>query len=380
MQYSIPYILLVCVFGVAAIYHDYANDETSKHRTDVFCVLVFVFFFGLRGYVFDDWINYAEIFRKIDLQHIGMTIEKSTVEPGFLLLNALCKSIIDNYHVFVMACTLLNLWLMLRFFSRYVQNLPLALMCYVCMGGLIISINLMRNSIAIFLFLNVIHLIQERKAWPYFGVCLLAMTFHYSAIVYFPLYFFLHRRLNKWVYLVIFLGANIILLMHISLLHYLVDIIAGSISKGLQMHIDAYMERATNEGFRISIGYLERLFTGLLVFFFMDKLYERRQENRLFVNSILLYYMMFFLFSEFDEVSIRMSYLFVVSYWIIWPELVSCFTIENNRRLFSAFLYIYCIMKIIGSTNFITAKYDNLLFGIDSYQERLYIHNRNSKD
>lgn len=380
MQYSIPYILLVCFLGVAAIFHDYATDEASKRRNDVLCIFVYIFFFGLRGYVFDDWINYAELFRTIDLQHLGMTMEKSTVEPGFLLYTALCKGLIDNYHAFVMISTLINLCLLLRFFSRYVQNLPLALMCYVCMGGLIISINLMRNSIAILLFLNVIHLIQERRPIPYFATCLLAITFHYSAIVFFPLYFFLHRRLNKWVYLAIFLCANIILLMHISLLHYLVDIIAGTISKGLQMHIDAYMERATNEGFRISIGYLERLFTGLLVFFFMDKLYERRKENILFVNAILLYYMMFFLFSEFDEVSLRMSYLFVFSYWIIWPELVSCFSIENNRRLFSAFLYAYCIMKIIGSTNFITAKYDNLLFGIDSYQERLYIHNRNTKD
>jgi hypothetical protein len=140
------------------------------------------------------------------------------------------------------------------------------------------------------------------------------------------------------------------------------------------------MERATNEGFRISVGYLERLFTGLLVFFYMDKLYERRKENILFVNAILLYYMMFFLFSEFDEISLRMSYLFIFSYWVLWPELISCFSVENNRRLFSIFLYVYCIMKIIGSTNFVTAQYDNLLFGIDSYQERLYIHNRNNKD
>ncbi len=380
MQYSIPYILLVCFFGITAIFHDYAAEEASKRRIEALCIFMFIFFFGFRGFIFDDWINYAEIFRTIDLKHLSTTLEKSTVEPGFLLYTALCKRLIDNYHVFVMISTLINLWLLIRFFSRYVQNLPLALMCYVCMGGLIISINLMRNAMAILLFINAIHFIQERRPIPYFAICMLAITFHYSAIVYLPLYFFLHRRINKWVYLAIFLGANVILLMHISLLHYIVEFIAGSISKGAQMHIDTYMERATNEGFRISVGYLERLFTGLLVFFYMDKLYERRKENILFVNAILLYYMMFFLFSEFDEISLRMSYLFIFSYWVLWPELISCFSVENNRRLFSIFLYVYCIMKIIGSTNFVTAQYDNLLFGIDSYQERLYIHNRNNKD
>lgn len=248
------------------------------------------------------------------------------------------------------------------------------------MGGLIMSMNLMRNSIAILLFINSISFIQNRQAIKYFSVCILASTFHISAILYMPLYFFLHRNCNKWLYLSIFLTANAILLMRIPILQSIVDLIVGIISPGMQMHIDAYMERATNVAFNISIGYLERFFSGMMVFLFMDKLKSIRQENIMFINSILLYYLMFFLFSEFEEISLRLSYLFIFAYWILWADMIECFTYSNNRKLFIAFVYIYCLFKIIGNTNFITARYDNLLFGIQSYQERLYIHNRNNKD
>ena len=50
-----------------------------------------------------------------------------------------------------------------------------------------------------------------------------------------------------------------------------------------------------------------------------------------------------------------------------------------------AFLYIfiaaiYFILKMIGTTNMITSEYDNVLFGAKSYEERLYLHNRYSKE
>lgn len=56
------------------------------------------------------------------------------------------------------------------------------------------------------------------------------------------------------------------------------------------------------------------------------------------------------------------------------------FFILNNRRLFLIFIGIYFILKMIGTTNMITSEYDNVLFGAKSYEERLYLHNRYSKE
>ena len=71
-----------------------------------------------------------------------------------------------------------------------------------------------------------------------------------------------------------------------------------------------------------------------------------------------------------------MSYLFMFAYWILWYDLVKCFAIESNRKLFLGFMFIYLSLKTVGLSNLITAEYDNVLFGIKTYEERLYIHNR----
>ena len=84
--------------------------------------------------------------------------------------------------------------------------------------------------------------------------------------------------------------------------------------------------------------------------------------------------------SEFGTMSLRMSYLFMFSYWILWNDLIKCFFYENNRKLFLSFIGLYCVLKMIISTDMVTSKYDNVLFGIKSYEERLYIHNRYSED
>jgi hypothetical protein len=69
--------------------------------------------------------------------------------------------------------------------------------------------------------------------------------------------------------------------------------------------------------------------------------------------------------------------LFVFSYWIIWGDLIRCFAIPNNRRLFVAYLSIYCLLKITVTITQPVNQYENLLFGkTKSYQERKYIFDR----
>lgn len=83
------------------------------------------------------------------------------------------------------------------------------------------------------------------------------------------------------------------------------------------------------------------------------------------------------MFSEFTEISKRLAMLFVFSYWIIWGDLIKCFAIKNNRRLFIAYLCVYCLLKTTVTINQPVDQYENLLFGkTKSFQERKYIYDR----
>lgn len=381
MEYALPYIAISFIFGLLGLYSYSKGTLEIQSKINLLCIVLFLFFFGFRGFVFDDWRSYYPAFKECAWSDLSLLPSKSwSYECGFTLLILICKTIFNNYHFFVFICSLINTLLLVRFFSKRISLLPIGLILYISMGGLVMSTNLMRNSIAILIFINSLEFLEKRKPLPYFLLCILACSFHSSSVFYLPLYFFLHRNLGRWPYLFIFLLGNAILLLHISILTPIINIFGNDASDILLNKVQDYQDMETGGGFTISIGYLERLFTGILIFIYMDKLKEQRAENVIFINSILLYFLMIFMFSEFEEISKRMSTLYIYAYWIIWYDLIKTFSVMNNRRLFIIFIGIYCMLKIMGTARFVSAQYDNIFFGSKSYQERLFIYNRNIPD
>lgn len=378
MEYALPYLLLVVFLGFLAFVFESREDSAVRSAATGLALFVVVIFFGFRGFCFYDWNSYYPEYQAFQLRElIELPITKWRFEPGFQLLMTGCKAIVDNFHFFVFVCTCLNTALLLNFLRRRIDNIPLALTVCICMNGIILFTDLMRNSISILIFMNTLGYLKERRPIPYFLLNLLGMTFHLSSAAFLPLYFVLHRRWPKWIYLAFFGAGNAIYLLHIPVFLTIVSVFLGFVNPDLQWKVHEYTELMANEEFRLSIGYLERLLTGILVFLYIDKLRELREDNDIFINSILLYLVMFLFFSEFKTIATRMSMLFSYGYWIIWIDLIRCFAIANNRRLFVAFLSIYCLFKMYGSTNYIIARYDNVLFGAEPYNQRVLIYDRN---
>ena len=371
MIYAIPYVILVILLGFLAILIEQKKeDDAFTHKITLWGILIYFVFFAFRGFINTDWMTYYVEFDKCTWDLLFNYEMGKSREPGFLIFMLLNKSLVPNFHFFVFTSTLLNTWLLLSFFRKYSDNLLIALVIYLVFEGFMINANLMRNSISIFIFLNAITYLQERRPLPYFGLCLLALSFHFSAIVYFPFYFFIHRKLNKWVYLTIFVICIMIFVLHIPIFLKLIKL-TGIGGMFIDNKIDAYTELSTARGF--GMGFIERLITGILVFCYYEKLCDARVENRIFINSLVAFFISIFLFSEFAEISKRIYILFIYAYWILWCDLIKCFYYDRNKILFSTFVGLYCIVKTATTLNAPIHEYDNLLFGIKSYQERKYI-------
>lgn len=374
MTNAFPYILIICIFCVLAYFCEQTQKIELKEKYKYISVGIFIFFFGLRGFILSDWIVYYEYFFNCDFSYLlGWPTTQGVMEPGFTLLCLLVKTIMPNYSFFVFITTAINTYLLLLFFKGRISNLPLALAIYICFEGLLISTNFMRNSIAILLFLNSLNSLETRDAKKYFLLIFIAFCFHSSALLYMPLYFVFNRKCNKWIYLGIFMICNVIFLSKVSLFSSLLSIFG--IDEDISMKVRAYTE-LYDKSSKISIGYLERLLTGCLIFCFFDKLNDIRKENAVFINAVLAYFICFFCISEFEVLSKRLCALFAFGYWILWIDLLKCFSIKNNKNLYALFIGLYCILKIGSSTMLPDFKYENIIFGASSYQERLYYHNR----
>ncbi|MBQ4485294.1 MAG: EpsG family protein [Prevotella sp.] len=381
MVTALPYLLLVVFYGLLAVYQYTKDDEQTRFYINVFSVGAFLLFFGLRGFIFYDWVNYYPTFLATPDLKTQLTIPllKWEAEYGFTLLMIFCRSIYPNWHFFVFVCTLINVILLLNFLKSRVENIPFVLVLFLCFGGLELSTDLMRNSIAILVFINSITFIQQRKPLPFVFLCLLGALFHLSALFYLPFYLILRIRYNKWLLIAIFIVVNAIYLLHIPIFKTLISLVASLIVPSAQLWIEEYMEFDVG-GSVLSIGYLERLISGILLFCYINKLRECREEGNIFVNSMAMYLFLYLLLSEFRTISVRVSMLFVFGYWIFWYDMLKCFYYRSNRLLFASFIGIYSLLKVYGICSNPLASYDNLLSGIKSYTERVVLFRRHFDD
>ena len=309
MVYAYPYLLLTLAFGVLAVSENYYKSSSEKTTyINVLSIILFVFFFGFRGYVAYDWSAYCPAFNQLsDLPTmLSLPLNKWPWEPGFIVFAIFCKWIYPDYFFFQFACSFLNAILLFQFFRKYVDNIPFALVLFFAMGGIEISINLLRNSLAIFLFLNAIPYIQDKKPLPYFTICLLGCTFHSSCLAYIPMYFILNRNMKYNVMLAVFIAANMVYLLHIPILKTIILLFVDLLMPSTKLWIEAYLTMDATTGSVLSIGYIERLFTGVLLFCYMDKLRTLRGCN-IFVNSMFFYLCIYLFLSEFRTISVRCS-------------------------------------------------------------------------
>jgi|GEM_PF-152906 hypothetical protein len=387
--YSLPYLgFLVFLVTLALLEFRQLKfgGETKFIRWTA--MIGFVFFFGLRGFVYSDWQVYYPLFERIPtiwdggltsvfsqdfsdafVTDVGMG--KSGVEMGFVYWTLLFKSVIPDYFAWVFFNTVVDVLLLDIFFRRYSPYYVLSFILFTALGGLLIEINLMRNVKAILLFLISLKYMEERRILPYMGLNVLGVFFHSSAVVFLPLYFILNRQWPKWLLWSIFVVGNLISLLHINYIEPFMlsfaDLVGGRLGVQIKLYfaIDWY-----SKPYGISIGYIERVATFLLLIFFQRKLIERQARNMIFINVYVLYFIVFFFLSEISVAVDRLSLLFVFAYWIIYPELFALIGDAVNKLIAFLAILAFCTIKVATLNSSIFTKYDNQLFGIESYDVR----------
>lgn len=371
MAYSIPYILVLTFFGISAFIFEFSENEERKRNVVLLSIVVFYVFFAFRGYVYTDWTNYAEFLDEVQWGDLLVWTGGTAVvrEPGFTLLCLLCKSVVNEYAFLVIVCTTIDLWLFLRFLRRWeIENVAFVFMLFLTFNGVGIMFNLMRNTISIMIFLNALEFIVKRKPLPYFLLCLLALSFHLSSILYVPLYFFLHRRINKWVLLGLFLSFFAFYVSQISIVATAIQVlgIEGTLGEKIMLYTETFTSSRT-----LSLsGTLEKCGLVTLLVLYYDDIIATNKWRLPVINSLVIYFFMFFILAEFYTLSVRLSDLFVFAYWVLWIDVVKILFFSNNRKLLAGLIYLYCLYILVFNIHTPVQEYDNLLFGAKSQYER----------
>lgn len=389
IAYSIPYVLcLFCFTGLAFWEFRALKYERSTDGVRILTIALYLLFFGLRGFIFTDWYQYYYVFEKLptiwDSGIAGLandaalefyatdeTLGVSGLEPGFLYFSIFLKSIVPNYFFWIFINTVLDVWMLSVFVKRYSSYYALSFLLFFVFGGLTIQINLMRNIKALFLFLLSLKYIEERRPILYFLFNAVGMLFHSTSILFFPLYFFLHRKFQtKWLWAILGLGI-VVVLFQIQFVKPIVlqmaDIIGGRLGVQIKIYfaLDFY-----SKSYGLSMGFVERAFTYMILVLNYNRLIEQKKSNVLFINAFIIYFIVNSYLNEVFIIVDRVSMLFIFAYWILYAELILMVKDTLNKWIWFSLMMAYGAMKLVVMNSNIFSKYDNLLFGIESFEER----------
>ena len=227
-----------------------------------------------------------------------------------------------------------------------------------------IAFNLMCNIKAILLFLLSLRYLQERKILPYMLLNVLGMSFHVSSVAYLPLYFVLHRQFPKWLLWAAFIAGNVLFLLQLQYIQPLFTFFGNLIGGEVKWKVAYYF---LDQSYGISIGYVERTLTFIVLMLLRSKLKRQSDHNLLFFNLYMAYAFSFLYFGESHSVTLRMSYLFVGAYWILLPNVLALFRSRRNKELIVLIVVAYSFIKMLLLNVGAEMRYDNLMFGIKPY-------------
>lgn len=372
---SIPYIFffLICIFfslSRTTVYcvNNIENALIYKYNDIFFSAISFIFI-GCRGFVGADWLLYLPYYQSVPSLNAGINnvfrfMMHNNYEPLYALFNIVIKSIYDNYFFLQFCLFTIDFIILHYFFKEYLgRYYYLGWAFFYIFQGYILEIIILRNTKSILLFLLSIKYINTKNPKMYFILNIIGFFFHKSAIVYFPLYFIRYVPRNKILEILIFGIGNIVYILQIQWFKTFYQLLGHFLPSIIRHMCDLYFNNTHySAGYGITIGYLERFFSYILIFLFSEQLIKQDKRLRIFIYLFNIYSYIYLYFTEFYIFIERVPTLIVCCYWILYPNIYRNLK-KEWKYLFIVVFIIYGCLKTIILLDEKWAYYDNFIFG-----------------
>jgi len=384
IKYSIPYLILITYYILLVITEfivekQSVSEKLSSNRQIIRILSLsgLLFFFGFRGFIGWDWYSYYPAFKEVHniFNFDSAIFSHIRFDHGFIYYMSLIKTISNNFHFFIFINTLIDIVILDLLIKRYSRfSYAFVVLLFITMGGFYLETDILRSAKCLMLFLLSLRYINERRIVPFLCLNLLGCTFHISACIFIPLYFFLHKKIPKYIVISIFIAGFTIFLLQIEYIRPFLFWITSLMGERFSALLEKYLNiSAYSTGYGFTIGLLERFFTVILIVIFYGKLTSASKNNIVLVNCYLIYFIFFFFFAEIKIIPVRVGGLFVFAYWFLYPEIFNFIKNYNNKIVIITAFFLYSLIKIGDMTNTILYRYVNVLFGSDDFPSRAKI-------
>lgn len=303
----LPYLIPLFATLMGIIFYD-ASGRTLNRKWLYYGIGVYItLLFGLRYRIGWDTLNYMEFYSTFpDLSHFDEAFAEKYdfMQPGFKLLWMITRSISDEFWVFqIVHCTFVNsvvLWFMKNHTRYWFTNLFLYLICY-CMYY---NTEIMRESIAICIFLLSYKYMVTGKYLKYYICVGIAILFHVSAtlLLFYPVMIWLKVKFDKRFFIFI-LVAMVVLIMARSYVLNIAGGLGGLYGDRLVIYSAAFMMGKMNNNWLIQR--IIQFVIAPICFFVVYKFILKKEVK--FESMICLYILFGLGIFIFYEISVRFA-------------------------------------------------------------------------
>ena len=208
----IPYFILIALpllVWLLSRHYRFTTDkrvlfETRSASIDVF-MLIFLFLLALRGLQCGvDTKQYLRIFNAYSTQSVQQLFERYEIEFGYKLLNRFVGFIGGDYQLLLIITSLICVCPLWYFYRRETENQLLTIALFLTVAPYMMYFSGIQQSIAMSLGIFAWYAAKDRKLVRFIAMVLLAMQFHISAFVLFPLYPLYRAKITKkWLWFVV---------------------------------------------------------------------------------------------------------------------------------------------------------------------------------
>ena len=184
MIYLVPVILIL--FG--CYYYDYRHNTQAKLLLWIIVLVILICIAGFRYRMGGDTIQYMLYYANhaVPLDSLKQeTFTSSRYAPGYVLINSICRTIIDDFMLVQIFVAIIFNSIVFYFLWKNTKNKYFALLLYTLLLYIPMNMEVLRESLAVGVFLLAWPFFRDGKWLWYYALCFVALLFHVSSIVLF---------------------------------------------------------------------------------------------------------------------------------------------------------------------------------------------------
>ena len=192
------FVLILVFIGIRV------NSRMAKSLRITYLAIICLYVILLMGFRYRvgiDTINYMDGYleRTTTLDDFGaLDFTQTRFEPGYMFLAACCRSLSNEFYVLQLLCAFILNSCVFLFLYRYCYNPFVGVIVYFVLTCLYFNTEIMRESLAIAIFLLNYPNLKSRKWVRYYILCLFSICFHYSAVILLLFPFIRWIKFNVW--------------------------------------------------------------------------------------------------------------------------------------------------------------------------------------